>query len=461
MSTYPLLLLVLALFIIALAKPVLPLKSSSKNSMTPLVVALDISPSMIQTDVYPNRFTFAKTQIKRLLNESQNLRVALLLFNRDAFIASPLSEDLDSFVYILSHLETKFQGGSNLFAALEGSELLLHKYKAKNILLVSDGTSSRSFTQEALYLQKHKLILHTLYVSKEVPKSSALKELSLKSAGSFTHANFSDKNIKTVLKQIAKHSQKIHTRATNKQVYKELFYYPLLLAVVLLLILFTSRYDFHKLKSFVLVLSLTLLYQTTPLNANLLDFKHIYDAKEFYKNKEYPQAIELYRSLKQTPQVQYNLANALYKAKMFTQAIQTYKQIKSSDKNLNAIIYFNIANAHFSLGEYKLAKKNYVLSLKLEDDLTTQENLNRVLTLLKQAKHPKSSKEDKHILAKTRSSYTRESPKETSSNYTVQVHHLVPSEIELWEKKIQNAKTPIFLQKCKTTRRSQNADKDD
>ncbi|MEQ9105575.1 MAG: VWA domain-containing protein [Rhodothermales bacterium] len=58
-----------------------------------LVIALDVSASMMAEDVAPNRLERSRNEIKRLLGTLTGDRVGLVIFAGDAFIQSPLTTD--------------------------------------------------------------------------------------------------------------------------------------------------------------------------------------------------------------------------------------------------------------------------------------------------------------------------------------------------------------------------------
>ena len=58
-----------------------------------LVIALDVSASMLAEDVAPNRLSRAKNEIKKILGELKGDRVGLVIFAGDAFIQCPLTSD--------------------------------------------------------------------------------------------------------------------------------------------------------------------------------------------------------------------------------------------------------------------------------------------------------------------------------------------------------------------------------
>jgi len=460
-----LLFIVLILFLLALWQPLFYVKRNSKqNDVFPLVIALDISSSMAKQDFYPNRLTFGIKKIQTFLQASQNLRTSLLLFSRDAFIASPLSEDIGSLEFVLSNLSLSFKNGSNLFSALEGAEYILHDYKAKNILVISDGTSSQNFLQEAKYLQEKGIKLFVLYLRKNISQSTALKELAIYSDGTFVEAGYSNADMKILFQKISQNSQKQEIPYNNKSKKEsvQLFYYPLFIAIFLLFFTFTREYEFKRTNFSLLFISLLLLKGVQiPLNAGLLDFRNIKSAKEYYNKGEYQKSIQIYSSLEQTNGIKYNLANALYKAQMYKKAIKTYKNIMPEKAKQQAIVYYNIANAYLHLHKYKLAKRNYILSLKLDNDTMAQDNLNALLLYLQKKQHPKKFIKDKYKLPQKISAYAKEPQSKISSHYKIQLTELVPNELQKWKEEIKEEKPLIFLQKIKTNRSSQYANKND
>ena len=64
-----------------------------KREGVDLVIALDVSQSMLAEDVLPNRLTRAKYEIGKLLDELEGDRVGLVLFAGDAFVQCPLTVD--------------------------------------------------------------------------------------------------------------------------------------------------------------------------------------------------------------------------------------------------------------------------------------------------------------------------------------------------------------------------------
>jgi Ca-activated chloride channel family protein len=108
-----------------------------------VVIALDVSKSMLATDIAPNRLERAKQFIGKLMEEMPDDRIALVLFAGKAYLQMPLTTDHGAaglFVSSASPDAVPQQGtvisdalnmGANAFNAIE------RKYRA--IVLITDG----------------------------------------------------------------------------------------------------------------------------------------------------------------------------------------------------------------------------------------------------------------------------------------------------------------------------------
>ncbi len=104
-----------------------------------ILIALDISKSMLAQDCDPNRLEFAKKKIRALLHELESERVGLLLFSGAAFVQCPLTSDYGAFHMFLDHVdvETISSGSTALDSAVQESiRLFSHTPKGNNKLLL-------------------------------------------------------------------------------------------------------------------------------------------------------------------------------------------------------------------------------------------------------------------------------------------------------------------------------------
>jgi Ca-activated chloride channel family protein len=162
--------------------------------------------------------------------------------------------------------------------------------------------------------------------------------------------------------------------------YKELFYYPIFLALMFFILGVTNLY-----KKFFKVLAMFLLLVGVSLQADMREFSTESAGDTAFATKKSLEELEVAKLFEgKSPEHHYNLANAYYKAGMYEKAIDIYKEIRSKDANLKAKIYHNLGNSYVRLEMYEEAKKAYTKSLIVEYDKETDENL-RYITNFKKA----------------------------------------------------------------------------
>lgn len=146
---------------IALARPQWSRKHESVLQVgRDIVIALDISRSMLAEDYKPNRLEHAKEKIRNLVSHTKlaSDRVSLLIFSGNAFVLCPLTTDLTAFYLFLDSVnhETLSAGSTSLEKALEKIiEIYTHMLskKSKIAVIFTDG---EDFSQN-LHDLKHKI----------------------------------------------------------------------------------------------------------------------------------------------------------------------------------------------------------------------------------------------------------------------------------------------------------------
>jgi Ca-activated chloride channel homolog len=110
-----------------------------------VVIAADISKSMLAQDVEPNRLERARLFSRRLLRELSGDRFGLVVFAGRAYVLSPLTVDQSAIELYLDALDPNMvsQGGSSLAAAITQATDLVRGSEAEGgdraIVLLSDG----------------------------------------------------------------------------------------------------------------------------------------------------------------------------------------------------------------------------------------------------------------------------------------------------------------------------------
>ena len=112
-----------------------------------LMIALDISRSMLAEDVKPNRLARAKLEAADLLERLHGDEVGLVLFSGESFIQFPLTYDYSTAQSFLDSAETDMvrRQGTNLGGAINASIMGLRNDRAghKAILVISDGEEGK------------------------------------------------------------------------------------------------------------------------------------------------------------------------------------------------------------------------------------------------------------------------------------------------------------------------------
>ena len=139
-----LLLLVLALVIVSLARPRWGYAFDEvKRKGLDLLLAVDVSRSMLSNDVQPNRLERVKLATQDLLNELQGDRVGLIAFAGKAFLQAPLTIDYDAAVDSINELDTKIipEGGTNISDAIALATRTFGKSATGNraLIIFTDG----------------------------------------------------------------------------------------------------------------------------------------------------------------------------------------------------------------------------------------------------------------------------------------------------------------------------------
>lgn len=136
--------LALGFLVVALARPQFGSRVETVRSAgQDVVVALDLSRSMLAEDVAPNRLERARLAILRLLRQLDGDRIGLVAFAADAFVQSPLTIDYGAAAMFLDAMSPDLMPvqGTDLGGALRVSLDALDEgaRDARVVVLVTDG----------------------------------------------------------------------------------------------------------------------------------------------------------------------------------------------------------------------------------------------------------------------------------------------------------------------------------
>ncbi|MBI3892707.1 MAG: VWA domain-containing protein [Candidatus Wallbacteria bacterium] len=140
--------------IVALARPQFGMVMETVHRQgSDLVIALDVSKSMLAQDLKPNRLVKAKSEIQSLLSKLRENRAALVIFAGGAFLQCPLTTDYRAIEVFLDAVDTDSvsRHGTDLGEAIRAS-VKAFEDKSGNfraIVLITDGEDHEGRTLEA------------------------------------------------------------------------------------------------------------------------------------------------------------------------------------------------------------------------------------------------------------------------------------------------------------------------
>lgn len=141
--------IVFCLLIVVLARPQSNLKEENITAEgIDLVIALDVSTSMLAQDFEPDRLTAAKTLAADFISNRPNDRVGLVVFAGESFTQCPITTDRQVVLNLLSDIkdgliEDGTAIGMGLATAV--SRLKESAAKSKVVILLTDGINNAGF----------------------------------------------------------------------------------------------------------------------------------------------------------------------------------------------------------------------------------------------------------------------------------------------------------------------------
>jgi Ca-activated chloride channel family protein len=263
------------LALIALARPQWGFEwQEVKKTGLDIIIAMDVSKSMLATDVKPNRLERSKFAIKDLMKKLNGDRVGLVAFAGTAFLQCPLTIDYNGFLLSLDDLSTYTipRGGTSISSAIRESlqafsinaaDTSVDK-KYRILIIITDGEDFEGDaiaaakeaaaagvkifcvgvgTQEGElipisegYAQKEYLSDKSGEIVKTRLNEEVLKEIAISTGGSYVRATQSEFGLVLLYDKSISRLEKRDIDAKMKKHYQERFQYFLAAAVLLLTI---------------------------------------------------------------------------------------------------------------------------------------------------------------------------------------------------------------------------------
>lgn len=432
-----------------------------------IMIALDVSKSMLAQDIKPNRLERAKQGLGKLIDRLSNDRLGIVVFAGRAYLQMPLTSDHGAAKMYLSSASTDIvpTQGTVISDALKMcySSFSSKEKKYKAIVLISDGEDhDEGALKTAGQMADEGIVINTVGIgspqgatiidelTNQVKQDAngntvvtklneeTLKKIAEKGNGSYHLFSNTDELVSHLDAQLSSMDQRTVTENSLVN-YRNFFPYFLCLAFILLVVeLFISeRKSVYNLQitnsnSRKKYLSGPVASCLLPVVCCLLPMASLAQNEKAliskgnaaYEKMEYDKAITNYQQaiLKgpANPTAEYNLGNALYKSKKTEEAVQAFDEALSntSSNEDKSKFYYNkgvVLQNNKKLPECIEAYKN-ALKLKPQDD-DARQNLQKALQQEKeQKKKEDQDKKEEKKPKDDKKQKEKDKPKEDEKN---------------------------------------------
>jgi Ca-activated chloride channel homolog len=218
-------LITISSMVIVLARPQFGSKLEEvKKEGVEVIIALDVSNSMLAEDIQPNRLTRAKQALTRLIDNLDNDKIGLVVFAGDAYTQIPITTDYISAKMFLSSISPEMvpKQGTAIGAAID---LGMRSFspgegKSKAMIIITDGENHEDDpVAKAKEAAGSGIVIHTIGIGSAegvpIPVTNGGKKDYLKDEKGNTVVSKVDEEI---LSKIAMNGGGNYVRASNSNI---------------------------------------------------------------------------------------------------------------------------------------------------------------------------------------------------------------------------------------------------
>jgi len=219
----------LSLLIIALARPqVIDMSTRVKNNQgIDIVMAIDVSASMLAKDLKPNRLEALKNVAANFIRSRTTDRIGLVEYAGESYTKTPITSDKSIILRSLKEIEynTIIEGGTAIGMGLATSVNRIKDSKAisKVVILLTDGVNNSGFIDPLTAAELANEFGIKIYTIGLGTNGMALSPIGIDSRGKFNYANTKVEIDEKLLKEIADMTGGKYFRATNNSKLKEIY----------------------------------------------------------------------------------------------------------------------------------------------------------------------------------------------------------------------------------------------
>jgi len=218
---FVLLMVALTFLILSIAGPQFGSKLQKiKRKGIEVVIALDVSNSMLAADIQPNRLERAKRAISKMVDRLHNDKIGIIVFAGDAYTQLPITTDYASAKLFLSSINTDIVPiqGTAIGAAVDLAtrSFTPESEASKAIIVITDGENHEDdAVASAQTAQEQGIVVHTIGMGlaqgAPIPEKGRAGEYRRDKDGKIVISKLDE----VMLQQIARAGQGIYIRANN------------------------------------------------------------------------------------------------------------------------------------------------------------------------------------------------------------------------------------------------------
>jgi len=217
------------LIIIALARPqVIDISTRIKNNQgIDIVMAIDVSASMLAKDLKPNRLEALKKVASEFIIDRKSDRIGLVEYAGESYTKTPVTSDKNIILNSLNDINynTIIEGGTAIGMGLATSVNRLKDSRAKSkvIILLTDGVNNSGFIDPKIATELAVEFGIKTYTIGLGSNGTARAPVGILPNGSFQYAMTKVEIDEALLKEIATATGGIYFRATDNKKLEEIY----------------------------------------------------------------------------------------------------------------------------------------------------------------------------------------------------------------------------------------------
>lgn len=219
----------LFMLIVALARPqIIDVSIQTKKSRgIDIVIAVDVSSSMLAQDLKPNRLEALKEVAKEFVNDRINDRIGLIVYAGESYTKTPVTSDKSIIINSINEIifDGVIEDGTAIGMGLATSVNRLKNSKAKSkvVILLTDGVNNSGFIDPNTSADLATSFGIKTYTIGLGSNGNARAPIALNPDGSFRYGLTKVEIDEKLLKEIASKTGGLYFRATDNKKLKEIY----------------------------------------------------------------------------------------------------------------------------------------------------------------------------------------------------------------------------------------------